>query len=353
MGRSLSHNGRMMPAVPVIAARRSPHDSPCIPHMAHFYKMAKGWRAQVARLGVRQSQTFATKAAAEAWARQVESDLLARKRGALPRYTVLQALEKYAAEVSPTKKGCAWEVKRLAAFGREPWAGKLLQDLTAADLAKWRDHRLQSVTPGSVRRDLTVLRSVFKLAIREWQWIDVSPLDGLTIPAENKPRTRRITWREVRAQCRALGYQTGQVGTKSQEVALAFLIGLRTAMRAGEILSLTPEAVDLVGRVAHLRDTKNGDDRDVPLSRAALRLFRSWKGWTVDSASLDALFRKARVRARLSGFTFHDSRAEALTRMSAKLDPFELARVSGHKDMGILLSRYYRKSASEIALKLG
>lgn len=320
--------------------------------MAHFYKTAAGWRAQVARLGVRQSQTFATKAAGEAWARQVESDLLARKRGALPRYTVLQALQKYAEEVSPGKKGGAWELKRLQTFIREPWAGKLLQDLKAPDLAKWRDQRLLGVTPGSVRRDLTVLRSVFKLAVKEWQWIDKSPMEGLTIPSENKPRTRRITWQEVRRQCRALGYRTGKVESKQQEVALAFLIALRTAMRAGEILSLEPEAVDLVSRVAHLKDTKNGDDRDVPLSRAALRLFKSWKGWTIDGALMDALFRKARGKAGLSGFTFHDSRAEALTRMSSKLDPFELARVSGHKDMSLLLARYYRKSASEIAKKL-
>jgi integrase len=320
--------------------------------VAHFYKTAAGWRAQVARLGVRQSQTFATKAAAEAWARQVESDLLARKRGTLPRYTVLQALEKYALEVSPNKKGGAWEVKRLQAFMREPWAGKLLQDLKAPDLAKWRDHRLQGITPGSVRRDLTVLRSVFKLAIREWQWIDSNPLDGLTIPAENKPRTRRVTWQEVRAQCRALGYKTGEVQTKSQQVALAFLIALRTAMRAGEILSLSQEAVDLGGRVAHLVDTKNGDDRDVPLSRAALRLFRSWRGWTIDGALLDALFRKARVRAGLAGFTFHDARRTALTWMARKLDPMTLAKVSGHKDLSILLNVYYAPNISEIAQRL-
>lgn len=320
--------------------------------MAHFHKTATGWRVQVARLGVRQSQTFATKAAGEAWARQVESDLLARKRGTLPKYTTLKALEKYAAEVSPKKKGGAWEVKRLHAFGREQWAGKLLQDLTATDLARWRDLRLQGVTAGSVRRDFTVLRSVFKIAVKEWKWIDASPLDGVAIPEENKPRTRRIRWQEVRGVVRALGYETGKVQTKQQEVALAFLIGLRTAMRAGEILSLGHQSVDFVGRVAHLLDTKNGDDRDVPLSRAAVRLLRAWRGWTVDSASLDALFRKARKRAGLAGFTFHDSRAEALTRMSSKLDPFELARVSGHKDMSILLSRYYRKTASEIARKL-
>ena len=133
--------------------------------MAYIRKRKGGWRAEVERLGVRQSQTFATKAGAQAWARQVESDLLARKRGALPKYTVAQALEKYALDVSSGKKGGAWEQKRIGAFLREPWAGKLLQDLGPADLAAWRDHRLQGVTPGSVRRDITVLRSVFGVAI--------------------------------------------------------------------------------------------------------------------------------------------------------------------------------------------
>lgn len=72
----------------------------------------------------------------------------------------------------------------------------------------------------------------------------------------------------------------------------------------------------------------------------------------MDSPTRDALFRKARKRAGLEGFTFHDSRAEALTRMSRKLDAFELARVSGHRDLSTLLQRYYRATASEIALKL-
>lgn len=321
--------------------------------MAHFYKTASGWRAQVARLGVRQSQTFPTKAAAEAWARQVESDLLARKRGALPRYTVAQALEKYAQEVSPKKRGEEWEVKRLAMFGAQPWAGKLLQDLGPADLAAWRDLRLQHITPGSVLRDFTLLRSVFRVAVQEWQWIDRSPMQGVSLPDDNRPRDRRIGWREVRAIVRALGYRTGRrPENKSQETALAFLLALRTAMRAGELLGLAPDDVDLGRRVAVLHETKNGDARRVPLSRAAVRLFRCWSGWTVDGATRDTLFRRARDACGIADLHFHDARAEALTRMARKLTPFDLARVSGHRDLSILLSRYYRETAEQIALKL-
>ncbi len=320
--------------------------------MAYITRRANGWRAQIERNGVRESRVCRTKAEAESWASSVEAEILAMKRGALPRKTVAEALERYEAEVSASKKGWNWERKRLAQFKREPWADMLLADLRTKHLAEWRDKRLQGVTPGAVRRDITLLRAVMGVAVKEWRWLNVSPFVGLTVPSENKARTRRISPREVRLMCRALGYVTGRVETKSQEVALAFLICLRTAMRAGEVLSLTPGDVDLRQRVAHLSDTKNGDARDVPLSRAAVRLFRSWRGWTVTNATRDALFRKARVAAGLDGFVFHDSRAEALTRMSAKLDPFELARVSGHRELGTLLSRYYRKTASEIARKL-
>ena len=321
--------------------------------MAHIYKTTSGWRAQVARLGVRQSQTFPTKAAAEAWARQVESDLLARKRGALPKYTVLQALQKYGQDVSPKKRGHAWEVKRLALFGAQPWAGKLLQDLKPGDMAAWRDLRLQHITPGSVLRDFVLLRHVFSVAAKEWQWIDKSPLEGFSLPDDNRPRDRRIGWREVRAIVRALGYVShGQPGNKSQEVALAFLLALRTAMRAGELLGLVPADVDLSKRVAVLHETKNGDARRVPLSKAAVRLFKRWPGWTVDVATRDVLFRRARDACGIADLHFHDARAEALTRMSQKLTPFELARVSGHRDLSILLSRYYRETAEQIALKL-
>ena len=321
--------------------------------MAYIRKRKGGWRAEVERAGARQSQTFPTKSAAEAWARQVELDLLARKRGALPRYTALQALQKYASEVSPKKRGQAWEIKRLAMFGAQPWAGKLLQDLGPADLAAWRDLRLQHITPGSVLRDFTLLRHVFTVAVKEWQWIDGSPMQGMALPDDNRPRDRRIGWREVRAIVRALGYvSAGRPANKSQETALAFLLALRTAMRAGELLSLTLADVDLTRRVARLALTKNGDARAVPLSRAAVRLFKRWDGWTVDGASRDALFRKARAACGIEDLHFHDARAEALTRMSAKLTPFELARVSGHRDLGILLTRYYRATAEQIALKL-
>ncbi|WP_161728038.1 tyrosine-type recombinase/integrase [Methylibium sp. T29] len=66
---------------------------------------------------------------------------------------------------------------------------------------------------------------------------------------------------------------------------------------------------------------------------------------------MDALFRKARKTAGLEGFTFHDARATALTRMAKKVDVLQLARISGHKDIKMLMV-YYRETSADIAKNL-
>ena len=48
---------------------------------------------------------------------------------------------------------------------------------------------------------------------------------------------------------------------------------------------------------------------------------------------------------------FHDSRAEAIWRLSKKLDVLELARVIGHRDIKSLLI-YYQTDADELADRL-
>lgn len=318
--------------------------------MATYRKRGKVWRAEVVRNGVRKSATRETKAAAQAWAMEAEAELLAMKRGEMPRKTVEQALQRYKEEVSPKKRGERWEALRLDSYMREPWAQRWLTELQPADIARWREKRLKEVTPGSVQRDFNLLKSVFSVARKEWQWLDKDPMDDVASPGNNKERSRRIQWHEIRALCRALGYGGD---TKSAEVARAFLIALRTGMRAGEILSLTPAAVNLKTRVAHLKNTKNGDDRDVPMTRAAARLFNGWSGWTVSSSSLDALFRKAKGRCRIKDLHFHDSRAEALTRLARKVDVLTLAKISGHRDVNLLSRVYYRETASQIAQRLG
>ena len=106
-----------------------------------------------------------------------------------------------------------------------------------------------------------------------------------------------------------------------------------------------------------LPETKNGDQRDVPLSDKAKELLFKLHGldkvtvFTITSASLDALFRKAKTSKGYQNLHFHDSRANAITMLSRKLEVLDLARMIGHRDIKNLMI-YYRKSASDMASQL-
>ena len=88
-----------------------------------------------------------------------------------------------------------------------------------------------------------------------------------------------------------------------------------------------------------------------PKAREILALLGP-KLFDLTPAQIDSAFRKAKGRLGTKGLRFHDSRAEACTRMAGKLDILDLARVIGHRDLKSL-QHYYRATASELADKLG
>lgn len=328
--------------------------------MAYIRRQGKKWRVEIERNGVRRSATFNTKAEATLWAGKVEAEILAVKRGAFPQKTFADAMRRYADEVSPTKKGQRYELLRLALIEREfPWLSeKIISDITPADMSRWRDERLSQVSPGSVQRELNLLGSVFTVARKEWGWCGDSPISSIKRPGNNPPRDRRITPSEVKRICRQLGYVTGSIQNKQQEVALAFLISLRTAMRAGEVLSLNAERVNLKDRVLtvpHKTQHITGKERQIPITKKAARLIGVLADhgyFSVSSSTLDALFRRARDVQGIKNLHFHDARAEALTRLSRKVDVMTLAKISGHRDLSILQNTYYRETAADIAARI-
>lgn len=330
--------------------------------MAYISKSGDKWRAQIERKGTRTSKTFRTKNEAVLWAQAQEAEIIDDAAGKFPKKSFADAIDRYKRDVSSTKKGERHEVLRLDAFTRDfpHIAGKPLILVKTSDLVEWRDARLKQVTPGSVQRTLNTINNLFQVAWKEWQWCGGNPCEGMKAPGDNPPRTRRIGPSEVKTICRWLGYRTGQKPrTKMQEVALAFLVSLRTGMRAGEVLQLGADCVDLdkgVARVDHKTQHITGAKREIPLFPKAVRLLKPVMApriFTVTSASLDALFRKAKANTLIQDLHFHDARAEALTRFARKVDVMTLARISGHRDLGILMSHYYRETAGDIAKRLG
>ena len=336
--------------------------------MASLKKVGRVWRVQVAVQGTRTSGTFSTKAEAFAWAAEREVEIRAAKPKAAGATKTLQdALDRYALEVSVHKRGQRWETFRLAAIGRHMVDGVRLGDMIIGEvtpeiIGRWRDDRMSGsyeknyadkVSGSTVNRELNILSHVFTVARREWKWIEESPSKDVRRPKEAPHRDRLISGDEIERLCVALGYDGGTVTNKQAAVGAAFLFAIETGMRAGEICALTRANVH--GAVAHLPRTKNGTKRDVPLSTRARQILDTLPdGETVfglQSPVLDTLFRRAREQCRIYDLKFHDTRHEAITRLSRQLNVLELARMVGHKNLNELQT-YYNETAEELAKKL-
>jgi integrase len=300
--------------------------------MAAYRRLESGlWQAQIFRRGVRRSASFANKGAAVAWAGRVEAEVMAGVRGEIPNLTVRELLERYERDVSVGKKGARWEVVRLQAVGRDPLASVKLRQLDTPDVSAWQQRRLKAVSGASVRRERNLLNNVFNLAVNEWRWLVKNPFQGIRRPRDGKPRRRIASPAEIAKLMKAA----------SPGMRQAIGIALETGMRAGEI----PRA-EVNGRVAFLADTKNNEVREVPLSAKAVEYFGD--GVTLTAGSISALFARLTDECGIEGLTFHDLRATAATRLCKVLNPLQLAKMFGWKDLKQAMV-YYRETAADVA----
>jgi integrase len=323
--------------------------------MASIQKTAKGYRAQVYVSGTRESKVFRTQREAKAWGEMRSQELRAdASKTPEERNTLADALQKYAEEVSPGKRGGKWETIRIQAMLRDANLpnGELMGNLTAEPFAVWRDARLRQVQAGSVLREIALLSAVLETARLEWRWISHNPIKDIRKPRMPDHREVIITPAQVRGMLRATHYSPRlPIRTVAQAVAVCFLVALRTGMRAGELTGLTWDRVHADYAVLPVTKTI---PRKVPLTKKALRLIDKMRGYDpvlvfgMNSRSLDANFRKYRERAGLSGFTFHDARHSAATMLARKLDVLDLCRMFGWTTTKHALI-YFNPSASSIA----
>ena len=326
--------------------------------MASIKKIGSNWRASVKKTvgGVihRPTAVFSTKAEAMAWAAETEAEIQSGKRGQTKAVTFGKLLERYAEEESPKHKGEIWEKNLIRRLAQMPIYLVKLSDLTADDFSKWRNSRLKSVAESTVRREWILLSSAINVAIKEWGWLSISPLNGVKRPKDAPARQRLFTDEEIKLLSYTLGID-GPPKTITARVGYAMLFALETGMRSGEIVNLRWK--DVKGRVATVTDGKTASaKREVPLTSEAVRILsvlpkKSDTCFDITDDQRDALFSKAKKKAGITGLHFHDSRANACTKLAKQIDILSLAKVIGHKNIN-QLQVYYRDTAEEIAKRL-
>lgn len=319
-------------------------------------------------------KTFANKNDAEAWGKIIESEIIRGiyiKSDEANRITLSSALDKYEELISSKKRSGEIEKYRIQKWKSSKLANRTLASLRGVDFANWRDSRLISAKPATVRLELAVISNLFTIAQKEWGIEGLTnPISSIRMPSVQNSRSRLFNEYEESYLLDALDVSIH--GCKNKFIKPIVLFALETAMRKGELLSLKWEHINFKDRVAYLAITKNGLSRFVPLSSGAISILKdldpSDEGqvFKTSANALNLAFRRGLIRARtdykaqdgkdnhfLENFHFHDLRHIAITRLSEKLpNIIELATVSGHKDVR-MLKRYYHPSIKELAMKLG
>ncbi len=94
-----------------------------------------------------------------------------------------------------------YQAKKL---GRDPVADIMLCDLCCEDLQAWIGR--QTVSAGSINRELTLIGSLLKAARIEWNWMAENPMLDLKKPKQPPGRDRIISEKELERLLLALGH---------------------------------------------------------------------------------------------------------------------------------------------------
>ncbi len=327
-------------------------------------KRGNAYRIQVRYKNLRDTATRDTARECEQWAtlRLLQLKAEFNDPAALKQpqpYPFRELFEKYYLEIGKNMRGYMYIKQQLRAFDKYfgALADTSIHDITPQMVTKWRNDRLKEVAPGTVQRQMCLYCSIFSYAKNELFLINENPFSKVAKPIKPKPRNRTISAYEIEKIITAFGYKKGMTPTTpGQYVAWAFLFAIETSMRRGEIISITCNNIheDYI----HLPITKNGDSRDVPLSKEASVLLDMVphddrvKLIPHNDNSFRLCWQRTMKKTGLSGdIHFHDTRHEAITRFvnQRKLPVEILAKVTGHRDIKTLINTYYNPAASDIA----
>lgn len=179
--------------------------------MAAIRKLKSGkFEVQIRRKGFAPlSRSFLKKSDAEQWARHMETKA---DRGDMPtpvkvldKYKIRDILARYRDEITVKKRSADTETYLIDAFLRDPIANMTLAQICPSHFTTYREKRLKTVKPGTVNRELSIIKHAFDLAEREWDIpIRKNPIAKIKKLKVNNARSRRLVDEEYQALLNAI-----------------------------------------------------------------------------------------------------------------------------------------------------
>jgi integrase len=304
-----------------------------------------------------QQATFERLTDARKWAQNTESAIREGrhfKTTEAKKRTLGEMLDRYIKDILPTKPKNSKNTLLHLTWWKEELGSFSLADISPAMIAEKRDHLASGITkrntkrsPSTVVRYMAALSHAFTIAVKEWGWLEDSPMRRVTKPKEPRGRVRFLSDDErsrLLAECK---------NSDSECLYIAVVLALSTGARRMEILGLQWQDVDLQRGFITLHETKNGERRALPLAGHALELMNQhakirqmncsliFPGKNFNNPiDLRTPFENALKRSQITDFRWHDLRhscASYLAMNGASLA--EIAEILGHKTLQ-MVKRY-------------
>jgi len=183
----------------------------------------------------------------------------------------------FEAEYLPWSKASkrAWEndVQRYRSHIEPAFGDHPLDEVTRAEVERWKVALRTDHAPATVNRCFTLLRAMFNKAIA-WNHLGESPCRGVRTLRENNERVRFLTEAELaRLLEAATRLNSGDVvdsdGKKKRGnrwLRALITVAVNTGLRRGELFHLRWEDVDKDNRILTLRETKDGTTARLPFN---------------------------------------------------------------------------------------
>jgi integrase len=201
--------------------------------------------------------------------------------------------------------------------------------ITKRTVAEYIEARAETVKPGTVAKEISVLKHCLRLAA-EWGELNQNPAAGARLPQLPQGKTRYLTPGELKAALES--------APEWMRAPMAF--AACTGVRRGEMLALRWMDVDVKNRRLYLRETKNGALRILPIPESALTVLRSLPGGAagdpvfagVDAAHLSVYTKRVFKRIGILDASFHTLRHTAASWMVQQgVDLYAVGQILGHK----------------------
>lgn len=307
-----------------------------------------------------QTETFSTLTHAKRWIQQIEAAIRegrSFKVAEAKKHTLGEMIDRYIKQFNPPAYKLAqliWWKTRLGYC--------LLCDITPALIAERRDELLQGQTPRGQRTPATVVRyiaalsHVFTIGIKEFGWIETSPVSKIVKPREPAGRVRFLSDEERKRLLDACKNHRNPL------LYIVVVIAISTGMRQNEIMSLIWQQIDFNRKHILLEKTKNKTRRTIPLAGLALELLQKhWQARTVhhlllfpgkipgQPIDLRKAWLSALKQSGVEDFTFHDLRHSAGSYLAMSgCSLVEIGTLLGHKRLE-MTKRYAHLSQQHLS----